>query len=226
MAEQGFTEAALRGLQTHTDTDAAWAHIVDTPDIIAAFSVGHPTPLKAVVVDGVLSVTKDSDPTLPNPGWAGDGTVPADCAIPHQLTDRRAWRQLPHRHLPMPSARVVVDTLRDFSAHDTSSMRGGDSLGEPWLGVDLEEIYVAGDPVTVSGLLMEVAPGERTSFWVTATHRESKQRHRVKGDRNGSRFTAAFDGLPPGAYHVRVSALHIPRVDDVHCDDMFGVVAL
>jgi hypothetical protein len=128
--------------------------------------------------------------------------------------------------LPMPSARVVVDTLRDFSAHDTSSMRGGDSLGEPWLGVDLEETYVAGDPVTVSGLIMEVAPGERTSFWVTATHRESKQRHRIKGEPNGSRFNATFDRLPPGAYDVRVSALHIPRVDDVHCDDIFGVVPL
>ena len=59
----------------------------------------------------------------------------------------------------------------------------GDSLGEPWLGVDLDETYIAGDPVTVSGLLMEIAPGEQTSFWVTAqvvAHLQTAQSGRVR----------------------------------------------
>lgn len=220
----GVAGHALAAYRTHVDIDDAWAGLDDRPDVLAMFSRGHATPLRAAMADGGLSVTKKVADWLPNPGWAGDGTVPADSAIPHDLTNPQAWLPVPHRHLPMAGAPAVLEVLRNYAGVPTTAMRGS-GPEQPWLGLDLEETYPAGHPVRLCAELLGASPDETTTVWATAQSVEDPEwRTRVRADRVGNSWAATLPPLPAGTYQLRVDAVGVPGVDQVRCTDVLGVV--
>jgi len=216
---------ARRAHRTHVDIDTAWGALAEHPQITAVFSRGHKTLLRASLgLDGVLSVTNEPAEWLPNPTWAGDGTVPADSAIPNDLANRQSWLAVPQRHLPMAAAPATLDILRNLAGADTHAMRG-DSPARPWLGLDLEETYPAGQTVELSAQLFGAEPCDATAVWVRVRAvDEPSDWHRVRAERRGDAWTASVTGLGPGTYDVRVDAVAVPGVDQVRCEDLIGVV--
>lgn len=175
-----FVSQARQSYEMHREIEDAWGELGDTgraPEVIALFARGHATPSRAVLSDAKVRVLREDPEWLPNPGWHGDGTVPANSAIPIELDeDRRGWRAVPERHLPMASAPALIDILRSYAGASLAAMRG-ETPDRPWLGLDLEEIVAEGQPVEVNVDLLGADPGESTTVWVT-TRSEEGARHR------------------------------------------------
>jgi len=231
MSRLGIGAQVRAAYQTHADIDTEWKALTERPEVTAVFSRGHRTPLRASLdpgdgalsTNGVLSVTKETAEWLPNPTWTGDGTVPADSAIPNDLPDRRSWRPVTQRHLPMAATPAILDVLRNYAGATTHALRG-DRPDGPWLGLDLEETYPANEPVTLSAELLGAVADEQTGVWVTVLARHGDTRHRVPADRHGDTWVATVPGLAPGTYEVRVDAVAVPGADQVRCTDVIGVV--
>ena len=226
LAKLELTDNARRAYDVHRDIDSGWANLGGQRPMRAVFSRGHPTLRRADGSLGGVTVSTEAAEWLPNPVWAGDGTVPADCAIPNELNERRDWVPTSERHLPLASAPIVTGLLRDYAGNTTSAMRGPEDVHAPDWGIDLEEIYPAGNPITVEVNLPEIA-GD-TTVWgrVLSPSGSGAPIAPVKGHRTGDRWSIELPELAAGTYSIRVDAVNVPGRNDLRCEDVVGVVAL
>lgn len=223
LAQLRLSQQVHAAHQLHCDIDSAWASMHSTPRQTAVFACGHKTLTRAGVESSGLVVTKEPAEWMPNPGWDGDGTVPAFCAIPNDLEDRNAWRPVPERHLPMLGAGEIMTILRAEAGDSVSSVRG-EQPKAPWLGLDLEETYPPG-PVTVTADLHGAIPDDKTGVWVTAL-RGDDHVARERAVRVGEAWVAMLVGLPKGEFTIRVEATNVPGHDNIRCEDTIGVVGI
>ncbi|MER6444227.1 hypothetical protein DEJ51_00935 [Streptomyces venezuelae] len=227
-----FAKQAKLAFGVHEDIEETWTRLhqrPDGPEVTAVFGRGHSTLQHALLSPSGLKVTKDSADWLPNPDWHGDGTVPAISAIPIEQNDRRARRAVPVRHMALASSSVVVDILAEYTGEPLDSVRG-DTLDEPWLGLDLEETVLSDDPVPVGVTLHGAYADEWTQVRVRARPHDGP---REAGAGTGWLPCAeASDGrwlghLPPldaGSYTVEVSATGLPVVSRLSAGDVLGVL--
>lgn len=84
VGDQLFLERARTAFSMHRAIEDAWESFEPTgrPEVLALFARGHATLSRAVVRGGGVCVTKTDAEWQPNPGWRGDGTVPAMSAVP------------------------------------------------------------------------------------------------------------------------------------------------
>ena len=224
-----FTERARQGRGMHRDIEYAWAELTHgrgEPEVIPLFGRGHPTLNRAIVEQGRLVVTKEDAEWRPNRGWRGDGTVAASDAIPVELDDRRGgWQAMPDRHQPMATASRIVDILRNLSG-ESIAVRGAEQPDRPWLGLDLDELALAGEPVAVSAQLLGADPDSPSGAWVSVVSADTLTgRARYRMEYADGWWRAEVPVAGPGAYRVTVEAVDVPRVDRVACSDVVGVVA-
>ena len=223
-----FTDRARQGRGMHGEIESAWALLADggrEPEVIPLFGRGHPTLNRAVVEHGRVVVTKEDAEWRPNRGWRGDGTVLASDSIPVELDDRRGgWQAMADRHQPMATALRIVDILRNLSG-ESIAVRGAEQPDRPWLGLDLDELALAGEPVTVSAQVLGADPGSPSGVWASVAPADvpaSGARYRMEYADGWWRVDVPVAG--PGVYRVTVEAVGVPQVDRVACSDEFGAV--
>lgn len=223
-----FTDRAHRGRGLYGEIESAWADLAGgqrEPEVIPLFGRGHPTMNRAVVERGRLVVTKEDAEWRPNRGWRGDGTVPASDSIPVELDDRRGgWQAMTDRHQPMATASRIVDILRNLSG-EPIAIRGAEQPDRPWLGLDLDELTLAGEPVTVSAQVLGADPGSPSGVWASVAPADPPSTgtpHRMEYADGWWRADVPVAG--PGVYRMTVEAVGVPRVDRVACSDVVGVL--
>ncbi|CAM5494083.1 hypothetical protein [Streptomyces afghaniensis 772] [Streptomyces afghaniensis] len=228
---------AKAAYQRHVDIETAWQDLSpeDRPEVIPAYARGHATPSRAVLSlreeRHVLSVTKDAPLWLPNPEWHGDGSVPAISAVPLELDEKRGtWRGQPERHLALASCAAVVDVLTAYAGASLSSVRG-EEPDRPWLGLDLDESVLAGEPVRVGITLRGAQAEAETQVHVRAVAAQGRPQRVtpwVRGislDSSGGSWVAEIaEPLDAGLYTVEVTATGVPGVGRLRTTDELGVV--
>jgi pimeloyl-ACP methyl ester carboxylesterase len=225
----GFAARAADSLQAHAEIGEAWrglAHRPDGPELATVFARGHATPSRAVLSGGKLRVTRSDPEWLPNQGWRGDGTVPAISAIPPERDDgRRAWYQVPERHLSMVATPAVIQLLRflDGAAPAPPPTERG---GRPWIGLELDAAVLPGEPIAMAAQVLGAA-GDAASAWVTvrpAGRPGPPRRYRLSPA--GGRWQGVIPARGPGAYALLVQAMGIPGVGQLRCAEVIGVAGL
>ncbi|MFJ9154832.1 esterase/lipase family protein [Streptomyces sp. NPDC102270] len=228
--DASFVSRAKAAFGVHQDIEAAWTELSDgpnCPEVTAAFGRGHATLQQSLLSPSGLSVTKGSPAWLPNPDWLGDGTVPAISAIPIEQRDMRARRAVAERHMALASSSVVVDILAEYAGEAIDSIRG-DKPDRPWLGLDLDDTVLCGDPVAVGVTLYGAQADERTQVRIRVRARDGQEKAATPwlpcARSGGNEWQAQF--LPPGAgtYSVEVAATGVPVVDRLQAGDVLGVV--
>ena len=214
VAGSGFAQRAKAAYEMHVDIETALDPHEYAHKVVLFYGVGHATPSFAELTGTTLRVNKATDIGLPNAQWQGDGTVPALSATPPELDGfRNSWRAVPYRHRPMASFPDVIKVLRAFNGEPTAAVRGEETLDRPRLGLDLEDVHLAGQDIPLTITLHNTDHAE--AVWIGIEGRP---------DIRCGLGQTVIPGLPPGQYRVRVSAVGVPDVDQVHCDEVIGVV--
>jgi lecithin:cholesterol acyltransferase len=243
VAADGFLSRAAAAGRMHAEIGVAWqelARCANAPSQTAVFARGHPTPSRMVLADGRLTITKADPEWLPNAGWRGDGTVPAISAVPPELiADASAHRQVAERHLPMAATPAVVDLLRECDAGGPGSAATGSAVAvpattvsattrpggppRPWLGVAIDNVVAAGDPVPVRAEVLG-EPGSRVTGVGVRVDGDSGSRT-FRCERAGEQWQAELPGQLAGHYAITVVAA---RTADgpLQCGDVLEAVAI
>jgi hypothetical protein len=192
----------------HADIAAAWEEIPGgrRPGLVVFFGRGHKTPNRAVVHDGRVRVAKVDPQWRGNVGWAGDGTVPAICSIPAELSHEPERAQaVPDRHGAMGSTTAVVERLVTMQGEDLP-VRGRDRPAMPWVGWDVEEVAVAGRGIEVGAEVHHGAEGPTHVVGSAATLAVTGGANAlVVPMRLGEQgWRTALPPLPVGAYQIDV----------------------
>jgi len=232
VVDDSFRSRAKRAYGVHLDIERAWTDLAEgdsgrRPEVVAMFARGHATLNRATVDNGRLTVTKADAEWLPNPGWHGDGTVPAISAIPIELDDQRsAWQATVERHGPMATAPGIVDVLRTFSGQSMAAVRG-DHPDRPWLGLDLDECVPTNEPMLVNAQLCGADPvPDRLAVWLTVRALDANpqvpRRYRMRSEPQG--WSVEADPLPAGRYAVTVEAVNVPGTGRVASTEVVAVI--
>jgi hypothetical protein len=213
-ADTVFVREAGRAADLQAMITNAWsAPKEDRPVTIPFFARDHGTAHGARLTDGTTLTVSNTDPEWqPNPGWRGDGTVPAISAIPPEMggpVDASRLHHVSDRHLPMASTGAVVQMVRSLVGDDVSAVRGT-PLADVRLGVDLDDAAVVGEPVTVAARLLSGAATldpTGVTVWVTVQPEDhsTKPTH-YRGDPDGTGWQVSFTPPASGLWQVRVEA--------------------
>jgi pimeloyl-ACP methyl ester carboxylesterase len=221
----GFAPAAAQAYAMHTDIDSAWQQLDDRVPVVAVHGRGHDTLLGATLSPAGVNVTRAAPPEMPNSAWLGDGTVPAFCAIPADLTDPSRWVVAPERHLPMAWSGTVIEQLRSYAGYTMKAVRGTGEQGVPGLGLDLAEFYPADKEIKISAMLVGAHDGGSTKVWVSVCKDGVRVGAPVAADWSDGRWVAVLAPLDAGAYTVTVEAVDVAGIGRLECTDMIGVYA-
>jgi hypothetical protein len=207
-----FEKMAADARAVHDRIRRSWAALdaEQRPDVLPFFARGHATSNLATVEGGRLRVSKQDPPWRGNVGWAGDGTVPALCAIPVELGESAGdWRVVTARHGPLGSIADPVTVLSSY-AGDPIPIRGGEWPDRPWLGLDLDDFAAVDEPVPLAATLLP-APltAQRARVAVIPVEGGPRRVCELAADPDhpdGTRWQGSLPPLPPGAYQVTVQA--------------------
>jgi hypothetical protein len=228
-----FATMAQRARRVHEEIRTGWAELGPdrAPAVIPYHARGHATPHLVTLDGGRLRVSKKDPRWRGNVGWRGDGTVPALCAIPPELGERRhrhVWRVVPDRHGPIGSTPDLVEVLRSYAGEPVPTR--GELPDRPWLGLDLDDFALTGQPVPVAATLLP-APLAATRAGVTVTALDDvvpvhRDRLHLAGAGEGGEQTwrGELPPLPAGAYEVAVEVLDVPGVESVAYADTLVVL--
>lgn len=174
LSDPVFWRHSRRAADLHAMISSAWGDPGSgRPATIPFFARDHGTVHMAQIAEGALTVAAADPEWQPNPGWGGDGTVPALSAIPPELgrpqdTDR--WHHVADRHVPMANNGAVIAMVRNLVGDDVSAVRG-DHAADVRLGVHLADSVLSGDTVTVAARVVSSRAQvdlSGVSVWVTA----------------------------------------------------------
>jgi hypothetical protein len=233
-------EPAGVAYRLHRQIEAAWGRIPGRgPEVVPCLGWSHPTPDAAFWDGGRLRVDKTPPTWLGLAGWEkdyGDGTVPAPSALPPEMDNyARAPVRVELRHGPIAAAPVVMELLQRYEVRRPPRMLHGSVGGEhpPAIGLDLEEIHLAAQPVPLTVIVREVdADISGTAVWATLepvgdTHAEGGQvsaEVRLEWDTTTGSFRGALAGQPPGLYRVRVDSHEVPEAGHLAAADTVAVI--
>lgn len=225
--------AMTRAARTvHDDIRTGWAELGPdrAPAVVPYLTRGHATPNLVTLDRGRLWVSKEDPPWRGNVGWRGDGTVPALSAIPPEQGEQPAiWRVVTDRHGPIGSIPDPIKILVSYAGEKPPAL--GDELPEaPWLGLDLDEFVLAGQPVPLAATLLP-PPLAGGRAWVTVTGlaatRAADQRElaAIGPDGTGAPVWAGeLPPLPAGLYEVAVEVMDVPGVESVAHTETLAVI--
>jgi pimeloyl-ACP methyl ester carboxylesterase len=232
---ESFPARAKCAYGVHLDIERAWTELAvgdpkSRPEIVAMFARGHATLNRATIHNGRLTVTRKADPEwLPNPGWRGDGTVPAISAIPIEMDDQRAaWQAVVERHGPMATSPMIIEVLRTLSGGSLAAARG-DHPDRPWFGLDLDECIPVGEPLLVGAQLYGVdaeTAADRVAVWLTVRPLDVnppwRRKYPMPGEASG--WSVQADPLPAGRYALTVEAVNVPGIGRVASMEAVAVI--
>jgi len=223
-----FRTRARRSYELHRTMEDCWnGPAGELPEVVPLFSRGHGTLDRAEVAEAGLAVSKRGAEWLPNPGWGGDGTVPAISAIPIELDKRQGmWRPVVERHGPMAETSSAVSVLTEYMGESMSPVRGV-LPGRPWLGLDLPDLVLAGTETAVTAELLGCPHPTRgaagLTLWPIDCPGTARQIDLSPGGDNA--WVGEIPGLSPGLYEWAARVVGVAAVDQVTCGDVVAVVA-
>jgi pimeloyl-ACP methyl ester carboxylesterase len=219
--------------RVHVDMDAAWRQVPrQRPEMAVRLGWSHPTVGTATWDGTRLTMTKDQPSWLSVSGWAddhGDGTVPALAAVPPEMDGHNpAEMRVRQRHGPLGGARFITKMIEDYERWTPlTPVRG--STAPAAISLDLDEVYPAGEPVTVNVTVRphpEGLPG--AVVWASLRPADSPisiADERLEWDPVCGTFTGRLLAPSPGLYDVFVTARGIPGTEDLDASDSVAVLA-
>jgi Lecithin:cholesterol acyltransferase len=191
----------------------------------------QPTLQSAVLDGGRLT----AGPELPS--WMdalladGDGTVPRASAIPIELSDAYRDSFAPERHGSLQCNRAVLDDVRgrleQMQVRGLGAVRGPEespsAAERPAIALDLDDLYVSGEPVTLRAHLVNVhgSPGplrariEPVDAVATA--------HSLEFIEAPDGWIVEVEDLPPGLYRAEVRTAKAGPLAPPPVHDLFEV---
>lgn len=217
-----FAEQSNTARRVHEDIAAAWAAIPAdrVPEVVTYFGRGHATTnLITLTADGVLSFAKTDPPWRRNVGWAGDGTVPTLSAIPRELGENRPrWRGLPERHGDLAATPGFLDLLLSYSGEPVPTRGVGPLPERSWLGLDIEDVVPAGEPVPVRVRVQpDQAAAEGVYARLVAAGAESTEIFSASLTRVGEFWDCVLPALRAGRYRLALEGQRVSGPDSVYC---------
>jgi hypothetical protein len=195
-----------------------------------AIGWSHRTPNAAFWDGKRLRVTKDQPDWLELDGWErdfGDGTVPSFSALPPEMDNHEhSPVRLAQRHVPLAHAEVVADLLkRQLNRRPPARIHGAEGGDHPpTIGLDLDELHVAGTPIRVTAALRGVdadVSGQRVWARLRPVRGQGARVDvRPSWDEGLDCFVGELPGQAPGLYEVRVSAREVPLAGDLVAGDL------
>jgi len=230
--------AAREAYAVHSDIEAAWEKVPPSgPEVVPRIGWSHDT-LDAAFWDGKrLTVRKERPQWLAAPGWendAGDGTVPAVAAMPVGLEN---WAvsvsgiRVPERHSRLMFGRSllteIMARLEDYEGRPRPSQtqlayRDAD-VRSAAIGLDLDELYVRGEPITVRARLRRVEADPRNTA-VAAVLQPAGEPVRLAWDSAQACFTGEVTANRAGLHDLAVTAEAVPGAGDLTVTDSVAVV--
>lgn len=210
-------ERAAAALAFHHEIrDAVTAHGQETAYVDHGYTVkpivgiDQPTLQSARLTDGKVRLARrHGDRDL-----GGDGTVPRVSAMPLEMTDARDGMFSSEIHASLQNAGAVLTQIGGLFTGGSVDLRAFQSVFPPRLGLDVEDVYAAGEPVT----LRARSGDENLLLQAAVTDAESGGNLRAVGftGRDGEWRIAELAPLPPGLYRITLGSPGIPEtVTDV-----------
>jgi pimeloyl-ACP methyl ester carboxylesterase len=230
-----LSRAAKTAFDLHVQIERCWQEMPrGGPGMVACLGWSHPTPDAAFWDGQRLRVTKDRPWWLElDRNWrddAGDGTVPAFSALPIELDGQpRGPDRLSERHVPMACSSRIMELLADYEGWPRiGHVRGAQR--EPAIGVNLDELYAAGEPIAVEVSLREVdADVSDQDVWVRLRPEGDPVavpvEARLEWDGERECFCGVLPGQAEGLYEVEVLTQRVPGAGDLRAWDTIAVVA-
>jgi Lecithin:cholesterol acyltransferase len=214
---------AGRAFAEHEAIRAAWEGMAGRrPAVLPRIGYGH-----------AVTVTKDAPPGEGLGRWAGDlgdGTVPAYSGLPVEL-DQHApaagHMRMPSRHGPIAASDDAVGAVVCIvQAYEGLPVRSpieapAVRLARPvTLGLDVEEVQLAGQPVALSAWFTgdaEVPAGLPVVASLVPVGARPAPGDWVRLDADGAagQFAAELAPRSPGLYELRARAREVPGAGDV-----------
>ncbi|MGH8904366.1 MAG: esterase/lipase family protein [Egibacteraceae bacterium] len=232
---------AEKAYDLHVDIERAWWQMPrDGPEMVACMGWSHPT-LDACCWDGAsLEVKKEPPDWLDlSPRWKqdfGDGTVPAYSALPPELDNHtHSPIRLTDRHVPMACSERILELIMDSEGGGSLKrvLRGMAGERAPALGLDVEELHAAGQPIPVTATIREaeadlagqavwarLRPAAEGAGALTAGRVDA----RLDWDSERGRFQGVLPGQPEGLYQLEVKAREVPHGGDLETADTVAVI--
>jgi pimeloyl-ACP methyl ester carboxylesterase len=220
-----FTLAAARAYREHLELDdlSATASQANPGTLIPYFSMGHATIGRISKRAGSMFAEKEDCDWLPNPGWGGDGTVPAISAIPLEVP-MGAARFTCEEHVALVNAAALIPHLRTLTGASLAPVRGGEQPGSnPWIGFDHESVVLSSQPIQLRAVLNgSPTPGIRARAKVVEPSRPavSYAMTLVEGW-----WTATIPAMSPGTHRCWVEVIESEDSEPIVGSATFGVVS-
>lgn len=235
--EPAYTAGVKEATALHDEISRAWSAMEpDTrPSVLPFLARDHGTPSAAYLREGRLVVTDEDPHWQPNPGWRGDGTVPAISAVPAELHGQREVEcPVTQRHTPMASAGSVFRAIRALNG-DPGPVRGDEAFdASARLGVDLDDAVMLGEPVPVHARLIRPARGMAIDagsgrpavvpWLVVEPANYSMEASRLPMAADGDGWAATFEPSVPGAWRVSVEVTGLSGQPAPTVTDVVGVI--
>lgn len=218
----------LKAYQVHEEIEQAWRVLPrDATTVVPRIGYGHGTP-RSCTWDGASVQVSKTPPKWPHLGsWVGelgDGTVPAYSGLPvemdHQPPDEFLVRA---RHGQLGALNEVAALVARYEGRGSLGViraaRPPIATPPATLGLDVEEVHVAGEPAPVAAMIHNADPsGPRPAVWAQVTGTQSGVRVaelRLAYDEGTGAFRGELPALAPGEYSVTVTAREVAGAGDL-----------
>lgn len=192
----------------------------------------QPTSQSAELRGGRLTVSRELPDWIDEFLGDGDGTVPRLSAIPIELSEEYRDTFVPERHGSLQRNIAVLDDLRgrleQMQVVGLGTIRGPEISSEaaerPAISLDLDDLYVAGEPVDLRAHLINVSE----SAGPLEAHIESVGSDRAEAVKRefceqGEGWLLGVEGLPSGLYRLEVRTTKAGPLAPPPVHDLFEV---
>ncbi len=207
-------------------------YLTDGYTLIPVVGVRQKTNQSAAFADGVVTIHRDPPDYVEAYQEGGDGTVPRLSAVPIEMSDEYRETFIPERHSSLQASATILDDLleriKQMQTKGLGAIRGPEirasRASQPAISLDLDDLYLEGEPVTVSAELVNVSNGlPDLAATVTCVDTEMPaQEYQLCESANG--WEATLEGLEPGLHRIEVATLTAGPSDPAPVHDVFEVM--
>ncbi len=206
-------------------TDAAY--LADGYTLIPVVGVKQKTNQSAQFADGAVSIHRAAPDYIEEEYQeGGDGTVPRVSAVPIEMSDEYRETFVPERHSSLQASSIILDDLRErinqMQTKGLGNVRGPKIVGgePPAISLDLDDLYLEDEPVTISAELINVKEEGPLVARVTGVDVDQSMLEFELAEREDG-WGVELEGLKPGLHRIEVATVTVGP-EPVH--DVFEIM--